>query len=76
MSDDDPEPTRPTPDDRLVLDPECTRCPALADCRERISWGNGPTDADVVVVGEAPGHGDPAAETWRGGNWTGLAYTS
>jgi uracil-DNA glycosylase family 4 len=28
------------------------------------------------VVGEAPGYGDPDAERWRGGNWTGMAYTS
>jgi uracil-DNA glycosylase family 4 len=30
----------------------------------------------VVVVGEAPGAGDPDAERWKGGNWTGMAYTS
>lgn len=66
----------PDPDDRLVLEPGCDRCPALADCRESISWGNGPRDADVVVVGEAPGYGDPDADVWRGGNHTGLAYTS
>ncbi|WP_435348138.1 uracil-DNA glycosylase [Haloarchaeobius sp. HRN-SO-5] len=66
----------PDADDRLVLEPDCERCPALVDCRERISWGNGPTDADVVVVGEAPAAGDPVADEWRGGNWTGMAYTS
>lgn len=69
-------PTYPDPDDALVLEPGCARCPALADCRERISWGNGPADADVLVVGEAPGAGDPAADRWQGGNWTGLAYTA
>jgi DNA polymerase len=55
---------------------DCRRCPALVDCRERISWGVGPRDAVLVVVGEAPGAGDPDAERWRGGNWTGMAYTS
>jgi DNA polymerase len=55
---------------------DCRRCPALVDCRERISWGVGPRDASLVVVGEAPGAGDPDAEWWRGGNWTGMAYTS
>ncbi|PSQ16291.1 uracil-DNA glycosylase [Halobacteriales archaeon QS_8_69_26] len=70
------DPPFPDPDDRLVLEPGCERCPALAECRERISWGVGPTDADVVVVGEAPGAGDPDADHWRGGNWTGTAYTS
>ena len=55
---------------------DCRRCPALVDCRERISWGVGPHDAALVVVGEAPGAGDPDAERWRGGNWTGMAYTS
>ncbi|WP_115865520.1 uracil-DNA glycosylase [Halorussus litoreus] len=69
-----PEP--PDPDSRNVLEPGCSRCPALADSRERISWGNGSLDADVVVVGEAPAYGDPDADRWRGGNWTGMAYTS
>ena len=55
---------------------DCRRCPALVDCREQISWGVGPRDASLVVVGEAPGAGDPDAEQWRGGNWTGMAYTS
>jgi uracil-DNA glycosylase family 4 len=69
-------PTFPDPADRLVLEPDCARCPALAESRECISWGVGPQDADVVVVGEAPGAGDPGAERWRGGNWTGMAYTT
>ena len=66
----------PDPDDRLVVEPGCERCPELVDCRERISWGNGPTDADVVVEGEAPASGEPVADRWKGGNWTGMAYTS
>jgi uracil-DNA glycosylase family 4 len=33
-------------------------------------------DAAIVVVGEAPGAGDPDADRWRGGNHTGMAYTS
>lgn len=71
-----PEPTYPDPDTALVVEAGCARCPALVECRNRISWGNGPRDADVVVVGEAPGAGDPDADRWRGGNWTGLAYTA
>ena len=51
------DPDVPTPDDALVLDPDCRRCPALVDARDRIAWGNGPTDAAVVVVGEAPAEG-------------------
>ena len=70
------DPAYPDPDSALVLEPDCERCPALADCRNRIAWGNGPADADVLVVGEAPGAGVPDAERWRGGNWTGLAYTA
>ncbi|QZY00605.1 uracil-DNA glycosylase [Halobaculum rubrum] len=66
----------PDPEDRLVLDPGCSRCPALVESRTRISWGTGPRDASVLVVGEAPGAGDADAETWRGGNHTGCAYTS
>lgn len=68
------EPAYPTR--RHVLEPNCERCPQLAACREHISWGTGPLDAAVVVVGEAPGAGDPDADQWRGGNWTGMAYTA
>ena len=71
-----PDVDHPDPDDRLVLEEGCTRCPALVESRTRISWGNGPPDASVLVVGEAPGAGDPAADVWRGGNHTGCAYTS
>jgi len=91
-------PTFPDPDNRNALAEDCRRCPALAECRERIAWGNGPEDASVLVVGEAPAAGetrtsgasrdsergterpasagDPDADRWRGGNRTGLAYTS
>ncbi|MFC6719748.1 uracil-DNA glycosylase family protein [Natrialbaceae archaeon GCM10025810] len=71
MSDEPAFPAR-----RHALEPNCDRCPALAEARERISWGTGDPDADVVVVGEAPGYGSPGADRWRGGNWTGKAYTS
>ena len=64
------------PEEGNPLAPGCERCPDLVESRERISWGNGPVDAAVFVVGEAPGAGDPDAEQWQGGNWTGLAYTS
>lgn len=33
----------------------CTRCPALVESRSRIVNGVGPTDAELVIVGEAPG---------------------
>jgi uracil-DNA glycosylase len=69
------DPPLPAPDDALVLDPGCERCPALAAGRTAIAWGNGPRDADLLVVGEAPAAGDPDA-AWAGGNHTGLAYTS
>ena len=70
------EPAYPDPDSANVLAPDCARCPALVEARERISWGTGSLDADVMVVGEAPGAGNPDAERWRGGNWTGMAYTA
>ena len=66
----------PDPDSRNALAATCRRCPALVESRERIAWGNGPLDAALVVVGEAPGAGDPEADRWKGGNWTGMAYTS
>jgi uracil-DNA glycosylase family 4 len=66
----------PDPDSALVLDSGCERCPALVESRHEIAWGNGTRDADVLVVGEAPGAGSPDAERWRGGNYTGLAYTA
>lgn len=34
---------------------ECSRCPALCESRSRIVSGVGPTDAELVFVGEAPG---------------------
>ncbi|MFC7018339.1 MULTISPECIES: uracil-DNA glycosylase [Haloarcula] len=61
---------------RNALANDCRRCAELSESRTCISWGNGPLDADVVVVGEAPAEGDPDADEWRGGNLTGLAYTS
>ncbi|PSP86062.1 uracil-DNA glycosylase [Halobacteriales archaeon QS_6_64_34] len=69
-------PQFPDPDERHVLAADCRRCSELAESRNCISWGNGPLDADVVVVGEAPAEGDPEAERWQGGNLTGMAYTS
>ena len=68
------DPTFPERANRL--EPGCDRCPALVEARECISWGTGPRDAAVMVVGEAPGAGAPDAETWRGGNHTGMAYTT
>ena len=70
------DPAYPDESSANVLVPDCARCPALVEARERISWGNGSLDADVMVVGEAPGAGNPDAERWRGGNWTGMAYTA
>jgi DNA polymerase len=66
----------PDRDDRTPLADDCRRCPALCAARTRISWGVGPLDASLVVVGEAPAAGDPEADEWQGGNWTGMAYTS
>jgi len=70
------DPRFPDTDRRLELAPDCRNCPALVEGRECISWGVGPRDAAVLVVGEAPGAGDPDADRWRGGNWTGMAYTA
>lgn len=72
----DGSPDFPDSDDAHVLEADCARCPALVESRTRIAWGNGPADADVIVVGEAPAAGDPEADRWQGGNHTGLAYTS
>jgi DNA polymerase len=36
----------------------CERCPALVDSRSQIVNGDGPADADVVLVGEAPGENE------------------
>jgi uracil-DNA glycosylase family 4 len=70
------DPTYPDPEERTPVAAACERCPALVDCRTRISHGVGPDDASLVVVGEAPGAGAPEADTWRGGNHTGMAYTT
>lgn len=66
----------PDPEQANPVEPGCASCPQLAEARECIAWGVGPRDAAVVVVGEAPGAGNPDAERWRGGNWTGLSYTA
>ncbi|MFC7228393.1 uracil-DNA glycosylase [Salinirubellus salinus] len=71
-----PDPIPPDPSEANPLATDCRRCPALVDCRTRISWGVGPTDAALVVVGEAPGAGAPDRERWRGGNHSGMAYTA
>jgi DNA polymerase len=68
--------TFPDSDDRNVLAEDCRRCPALAADRTCISWGVGSLEATLVVVGEAPGAGTPEADTWKGGNHTGMAYTA
>jgi uracil-DNA glycosylase family 4 len=70
------DPPFPDPESANALVPGCARCPGLPADRACVAWGNGPLDADVVVVGEAPAAGDPAADRWRGGNHTGMAYTS
>jgi DNA polymerase len=69
-------PTFPDSDTRNALTADCRRCPALVEDRNRISWGVGSLEATLVVVGEAPGAGHPEADRWRGGNHTGMAYTS
>lgn len=38
----------------------CTHCEALVDSRSQIVNGDGPADADVVFVGEAPGANEDA----------------
>lgn len=68
--------TFPDPEDRNVLAEDCRRCPSLVESRTCISWGVGSLYATLVVVGEAPGAGDPDADQWRGGNHTGMAYTA
>ena len=70
------DPRHPDPSEQHPLSEDCRRCPALVDCRTRISWGVGPLDASLIVVGEAPGVGDPTRERWRGGNHSGMAYTA
>ncbi len=45
----------------------CERCPALVESRSRIVNGVGPTDADLLFVGEGPGaNEDEAGEPFVG----------
>jgi uracil-DNA glycosylase len=37
---------------------ECTRCPELVEGRSRIVNGVGPEDAELLIVGEAPGENE------------------
>mgnify|MGYP006274745951 CR=1 FL=1 len=50
---------------------DCERCPVLVESRSRIVNGTGPTDADLVFVGEAPG----ANEDERGEPFVGRSGT-
>jgi DNA polymerase len=68
-------PRFPNTDARNALG-ACRRCPELVESRNCISWGVGSLDATLVIVGEAPGAGNPEADRWRGGNHTGMAYTA
>jgi len=55
----------PTTDGADVL--ACERCPALCESRSRIVDGVGPVDADLMLVGEAPGaHEDETGEPFVG----------
>lgn len=44
-----------SPLDEDLRVPACERCPALVESRSRIVDGVGPTDADLLFVGEGPG---------------------
>ncbi len=68
--------TYPSPANRNPLDEDCTRCPDLVESRTCISWGVGSLEATLVIVGEAPGSGNPDLDRWKGGNHTGMAYTA
>lgn len=37
---------------------DCTKCPKLVDSRSQIVDGVGPMDADLLIVGEAPGENE------------------
>ena len=50
----DEGPVESTLDENLRV-PSCERCPALVESRSRIVDGVGPTDADLLFVGEGPG---------------------
>lgn len=44
-------------DDKTCVE-DCTKCPNLVESRSRIVNGVGPLDADIVLVGEAPGENE------------------
>ena len=44
-------------DDKTCVE-DCTKCPHLVKSRSRIVNGVGPLDADLVLVGEAPGENE------------------
>lgn len=37
---------------------DCSKCPALVDCRSQIVNGIGPMDAEILIIGEAPGQNE------------------
>lgn len=36
----------------------CARCPALVPGRHHVVWGKGPTPAEIMAIGEAPGYNE------------------
>lgn len=56
--------------EQLAVD-NCTECEELVDCRSQIVNGVGPDDADILLVGEAPG----ATEDETGEPFTGRSGT-
>lgn len=63
--------------DELIAEVQaCARCPEMQGCVRVLSWANGPHDAKIMFVGEAPGrlgadrtnvpfHGDKAGDNFE-----------
>jgi len=63
--------------DELIAEVQaCTLCPEMRGCARVLSWANGPHDAKIMFVGEAPGrlgadrtnvpfHGDKAGDNFE-----------
>ena len=63
--------------DELIAEVQaCARCPEMHGCARVLSWANGPHDAKIMFVGEAPGrlgadrttvpfHGDKAGDNFE-----------
>lgn len=55
----------------------CHLCKQNIILEEKISsWGNGPEDARIMIIGKDSAGGNPAERLWKGSRYTGIPLTN